>query len=61
MSETKKMIEIINQNRNKQYEINKQISAQKKARAEKISNALIIVGYLIATYAFVQVVTLLVK
>ena len=61
MSDTKKMIEIINQNKNKQQEINKIIYAQKKARREKISNVLAFIGYLIATYAFVQVVTLLAK
>ena len=61
MSETKKMIEIINQNRNRQNEINKLISAQKKARAEKISNVIAMIGYLIATYAFVQIITILAK
>ena len=61
MSETKKMIEIINQNRNIQYEINKQISAQKKARIEKISNVIAFTGYLVATYFFAQILTMLAK
>lgn len=61
MSETKKMIEIINQNKSNKHEIKNQILVQKKARAEKISNVFTIVGYLIATYAFVQIVTILVK
>ena len=59
--ETKEMINIINQNRNRVYKKKQQILVQKKIRSEKISNALTIAGYLIATYAFVQVVTLLVK
>lgn len=61
MSETKKMIEIINHNRSKVYETKKQINAQKKARREKISNVLAYFGYLIAFAAFVQVICLLVK
>lgn len=59
--ETMEMINIINQNRNRVYKHKQQILVQKKIRSEKISNALTIAGYLIATYAFVQVVTLLVK
>lgn len=59
--ETMEMINIINQNRNRVYKKKQQILVQKKIRSEKISNALTIAGYLIATYAFVQVVTLLVK
>ena len=63
--ETMEMINIINQNRNKVYESKKQnfvkIMAQKKAKKEKISNTLAMIGYLIGAFAFVQIVTLLVK
>lgn len=59
MSETKKMIEIINHNRNEVYNFKKKISAQKKARSEKISNVFTIVGYLTAVYVFVQILTIL--
>lgn len=59
--ETMEMINIINQNRNKAYKNKQQILVQKKIRSEKISNVFAMLGYLIATYAFVQVVTLLVK
>lgn len=59
--ETMEMINIINQNRNRVYKKKQQILVQKKIRSEKISNVLTILGYLIATYAFVQILTILAK
>ena len=59
--ETKEMINIINQNRNRVYKKKQQILVQKKIRAEKISNVIAMIGYLIATYAFVQILTILAK
>ena len=59
--ETMEMINIINQNRNRVYKLNQQKSAQKKARKQMISNVFAMAGYLIATIAFVQVVTFIAK
>lgn len=60
MSDTKKMIEIINQNRNKQYKIKKQIYAKEKARKDKISDTLAFFEYLIIFIAFVEVISKLI-
>lgn len=55
------MINIINQNKAKKQEINKQIELKKLEKKEKVSNIIAFVGYIVATYIFVEIVTMLVK
>ena len=57
MGDTKKMIEIINQNRNKHYEINKQICAQKKARKAFVSDLIGVGIEAILFLTFVEVIS----
>lgn len=55
------MINIINQNKARKQETRRIENAKRQAKKEKISNILTMVGYLVATYVFVEIVTLLVK
>ena len=57
MSETKKMIEIINHNRDEVYNFKKQISAQKKARKAFVSDLIIVGIEAILFLAFVDVIS----
>ena len=55
------MINIINLNKAKKQQSIRREELKKQAKKEKISNILVMVGYLVATYVFVEIVTLLVK
>ena len=55
------MINIINKNKARKQFINKQNELKRLEKKEKVSNIIAFVGYLIATYVFVEIVTLLVK
>lgn len=55
------MINIINKNKTKKQQINKQDKLKRLAKKEKISNILAYFGYLVAVIVFVEIVTLLVK
>ena len=55
------MINIINKNKTKKQQINKQDKLKRLAKKEKISNILAYFGYLVAIIVFVEIVTLLVK
>ena len=55
------MINIINKNKTKKQQINKQDELKRLAKKEKISNILAYFGYLVAVIVFVEIVTLLVK
>lgn len=61
MSETSKMIKLINKNKQLKQEENRLIKIQELKRQEKITNIKILAKCIIATYIFVQIVTLLVK
>ena len=47
------MINIINKNKAKKQQINKQNELKRLEKKEKVSNIIAFVGYLIATYVFV--------
>lgn len=55
------MINIINKNKARKQFINKQNELKRLEKKEKVSNIIAFVGYLVATYVFVEIVTLLVK
>jgi hypothetical protein len=55
------MINIINKNKARKQQINKQNELKRLVKKEKISNILTFMGYMIGIYVFVEIVTLLVK
>ena len=61
MKETKKMMNILNQNKTNKQKVLNEKKRQEMKRQEKRSTILTICGYIVATYVFVQLITLLVK
>ena len=61
MLETSQMIKLINQNKKEKQEKSFAIRMAKKEKKERIANVLTFIGYAVAVYMFVEIVTLLVK
>lgn len=55
------MIKIINENKIRKQEINRQNELKRLAKKEKVNYLIGLAGYIVATIVFVEIVTLLVK
>ncbi len=60
MTETKKMINIINHNKSIVCNLKRQLYTKEKAKKQKISDTLAFVEYLIVFIAFVEVISKLI-